>query len=92
MSTILKPFLCNISETCFLSISLSVLESNRLITFLVNLEINPLAFIVEQAGGRATNGKQRIMEIEPKSLHQRTPLYIGSEEEVLEVEKYLNDD
>jgi len=55
-------------------------------------EANPLAFIVEQAGGRATNGKQRIMEIEPKSLHQRTPLYIGSEEEVLEVEKYLNDD
>ena len=52
-------------------------------------EANPLAYIVEQAGGRATNGKCRIMEIEPKDLHQRTPLFIGSEEDVLEVEKYL---
>jgi len=53
-------------------------------------EANPLAFIVEQAGGRATNGKQRIMEIEPKNLHQRTPLFIGSEEDVLEAESHLN--
>ncbi len=53
-------------------------------------EANPLAFIVEQAGGRATNGKCRIMEIEPQNLHQRIPLFIGSEEDVLEVEKYLN--
>jgi len=53
-------------------------------------EANPLAFIIEQAGGRATNGKCRIMEIEPKNLHQRTPLYIGSEEDVLDVEKYLS--
>ncbi len=52
-------------------------------------EANPLAFIVEQAGGRATNGKCRIMEIEPQNLHQRTPLFIGSEEDVLEAEKYL---
>lgn len=53
-------------------------------------EANPLAFIVEQAGGRATNGKQRIVEIEPKDLHQRTPLFIGSELDVLEAEKYLS--
>ncbi|MFI5144826.1 MAG: class 1 fructose-bisphosphatase [Ignavibacteria bacterium] len=55
-------------------------------------EANPLAFIVEQAGGRATNGKCRIMEIEPQDLHQRTPLFIGSEEDVLEVEGYLHED
>ncbi|MFI5145134.1 MAG: hypothetical protein ACHQJ4_06010, partial [Ignavibacteria bacterium] len=55
-------------------------------------EANPLAFIVEQAGGRATNGKCRIMEIEPQDLHQRTPLFIGSEEDVLEVEAYLQED
>jgi len=52
-------------------------------------ECNPMAFIVEQAGGRATNGHQRIMEIEPKELHQRTPIFIGSEDMVLEVESFL---
>ncbi len=41
-------------------------------------EANPLAFIVEQAGGSATDGQQRIMDIKPKDLHQRTPLIIGS--------------
>ena len=54
-------------------------------------ECNPMAFIVEQAGGRASNGKQRILEIQPKSLHQRTPIFIGSEEDVLLVEKFLSD-
>jgi fructose-1,6-bisphosphatase I len=52
-------------------------------------ECNPMAFIVEQAGGRATNGSQRIMEIEPTELHQRTPIFIGSEEMVLEAESYI---
>ncbi len=52
-------------------------------------ECNPMAFIVEQAGGRATNGHQRIMEIEPKELHQRTPIFIGSEDMVLEAESFL---
>lgn len=41
-------------------------------------ECNALAFIAEQAGGKATNGKERIMSLKPKSLHERTPLYIGS--------------
>lgn len=41
-------------------------------------ENNPLAMIVEQAGGVATDGKQRILDIRPTELHQRTPLYIGS--------------
>jgi fructose-1,6-bisphosphatase I len=41
-------------------------------------ECNALALIAEQAGGRATDGKQRILDIEPKALHQRSPLYIGS--------------
>jgi fructose-1,6-bisphosphatase I len=52
-------------------------------------EANPLAFIVEQAGGRASNGKQRILEIKPENLHQRTPLFIGSEEDVKELESFL---
>jgi fructose-1,6-bisphosphatase I len=41
-------------------------------------ECNALAFIAEQAGGKATDGKGRIMEIKPKDLHQRTPFYVGS--------------
>ena len=45
-------------------------------------EANPLAFIVEQAGGAATDGHQRILDIEPTDLHQRTPLYIGSKGDV----------
>ena len=45
-------------------------------------EANPLAFIVEQAGGAATDGKKRILDIDPKELHQRTPLYIGSKSDV----------
>jgi len=52
-------------------------------------ECNPMAFIVEQAGGRATNGRDRIMEIEPKELHQRTPIFIGSEDMVREAESFL---
>lgn len=45
-------------------------------------EANPLAFIVEQAGGLAIDGQQRILAIPPAELHQRTPLYIGSKNEV----------
>lgn len=52
-------------------------------------ECNPMAFIVEQAGGRATNGKQRILDIQPEKLHQRVPIFIGSEEDVKVVEKFM---
>ena len=45
-------------------------------------EANPLAFIVEQAGGAATDGRNRILDIQPDDLHQRTPLYIGSKNDV----------
>lgn len=45
-------------------------------------ECAPLSFVVEQAGGKATDGKQRILDIVPAELHQRTPLYIGSAHEV----------
>ncbi|MFN8888452.1 MAG: fructose-bisphosphatase class I, partial [Cyclobacteriaceae bacterium] len=41
-------------------------------------ECNALSFIAEQAGGIASNGKGRIMEIKPRDLHQRTPFYVGS--------------
>ncbi len=51
-------------------------------------EANPLAFICEQAGGRATNGKDRILDIQPLELHQRTPLYIGSVDDVIVAEEF----
>ena len=45
-------------------------------------EANPIAFLAEQAGGLATDGCQRILDIQPQSLHQRTPLLVGSREEM----------
>jgi len=51
-------------------------------------EANPLAFICEQAGGKASNGKERILDIDPTELHQRTPLYIGSKEDVKVAEAF----
>lgn len=54
-------------------------------------ECNPMAFIVEQAGGRATDGRRRILEIQPEKLHQRVPIFIGSEEDVLMIEKFLRE-
>jgi fructose-1,6-bisphosphatase I len=53
-------------------------------------ENNPLAYIVEQAGGAASNGKQRILDIKPEALHQRTPIFIGSTEDVKLAEKFLS--
>ncbi|RMH67118.1 MAG: class 1 fructose-bisphosphatase [Bacteroidetes bacterium] len=52
-------------------------------------EANPMAFIVEQAGGRATDGTRRILSKRPEALHQRTPVFIGSEEMVRRVESFL---
>jgi fructose-1,6-bisphosphatase I len=54
-------------------------------------EANPMAFIVEQAGGRASNGRERVMELKPVALHQRTPLFIGSADMVQQVETYLTE-
>ncbi len=52
-------------------------------------ECNPFAFIIEVAGGRATNGTERILEIQPTDLHQRTPLFIGSTKMIEELESFI---
>jgi fructose-1,6-bisphosphatase I len=52
-------------------------------------ECNPLAFIMEQAGGKASDGRQRILDIEPTTLHQRTPIFIGSSKMVERVEELV---
>ncbi|MFK7757925.1 MAG: class 1 fructose-bisphosphatase [Flavobacteriales bacterium] len=53
-------------------------------------ECSPLAFIIEQAGGMASSGKERVMEIRPEELHQRIPFFIGSKEMVEEALQLLN--
>jgi len=53
-------------------------------------EANPMAFIVEQAGGKAITGTQRILDIQPSSIHQRVPVFLGSVKNVEELETFLN--
>ena len=55
-------------------------------------ECNPFAFIVEVAGGKATNGKQRILDVKPTELHQRSALFIGSKSMMEELEKNIADE
>jgi fructose-1,6-bisphosphatase I len=52
-------------------------------------ECNPLAFIIENAGGKASTGSKRILELEVTELHQRTPIFIGCEGLVTEAENYM---
>lgn len=52
-------------------------------------ECNPLAFLTEQAGGKASNGKQRIMEIVPTELHQRVPYFVGNTSMVEKAEEFI---
>lgn len=54
-------------------------------------ECNPLAFIAEQAGGLATTGRKRILEIKPERLHQRVPYYVGSKLMVEKVMQFIKD-
>jgi fructose-1,6-bisphosphatase I len=51
-------------------------------------EANPMAMIVEQAGGAATDGNQRILDVQPKRLHQRIGVVLGSKNEVERVTSY----
>ncbi|MEQ1906137.1 MAG: class 1 fructose-bisphosphatase [Pirellulaceae bacterium] len=55
-------------------------------------EANPIALIAEQAGGMATDGRQRILDIQPESIHQRTPLIVGSQVEMSALEKILTEE
>lgn len=53
-------------------------------------ECNPLAYIAEQAGGKASTGYERILDIQPKALHERAPIFIGSAEMVDQAIHFLN--
>ncbi|MBI3006421.1 MAG: class 1 fructose-bisphosphatase [Ignavibacteriales bacterium] len=52
-------------------------------------EANPTSFVIEQAGGSASNGSERILDVIPKTLHQKTPLFIGSSDDVCIVEEFI---
>jgi fructose-1,6-bisphosphatase len=51
-------------------------------------EANPMAFLIEQAGGAASTGRGRILEVEPEGLHQRAPVILGSKDEVERIARY----
>lgn len=53
-------------------------------------ECNPMSFIIEQAGGKSSDGQKRILEITPKELHERTPIFIGSKNMVIEAEDFIH--
>ena len=53
-------------------------------------EANPIAFLAEQAGGMATDGVRRILEIEPEEVHQRTPLFVGSNHEMQRLQVFAS--
>jgi fructose-1,6-bisphosphatase len=51
-------------------------------------EASPIAFLIEQAGGRATTGRERLLDVKPTTLHQRVPVILGSANEVARIERY----
>ncbi|KML65011.1 class 1 fructose-bisphosphatase [Pectobacterium peruviense] len=54
-------------------------------------ECNPMAFLAEQAGGKASDGKNRILDIAPEKLHQRSPFFVGTESMVDDVERFIRE-
>lgn len=54
-------------------------------------EANPISFLIEQAGGQASTGHSRLMEVQPESLHQRIGFVFGSSDEVARIERYHNE-
>lgn len=49
-----------------------------------------MAYLMEQAGGKASTGKMRILDVIPESIHQRSPIFLGSANDVDEVLSYIN--
>jgi fructose-1,6-bisphosphatase I len=52
-------------------------------------EANPVSFLAEHAGGSASNGTERLLDVQPTDIHQRTPLIVGGEVEMAEFERCL---
>ena len=54
-------------------------------------EASPMAFLIEQAGGKATTGKEDILKVKPTDIHQRVPVFLGSKKEINQLLEFLND-
>lgn len=54
-------------------------------------ECNPMAFLAEQAGGKASDGKNRILDLVPQSLHERSPFFVGNDHMVEDTERFLRE-
>lgn len=52
-------------------------------------ECNPMAYVIEQAGGRSSDGTKSILQVQPTALHEHTPVFLGSEEDVKMCEEFL---
>ena len=52
-------------------------------------ELNPMAFLIEQAGGAASNGVQRILDLQPEEIHERSPVFIGCKKDVEMAEEFI---
>ena len=55
-------------------------------------EANPIALLVEQAGGRASSGRQRLLEVQPELIHERIGFVFGSSDEVERIERYYGEE
>ena len=76
-------------QTCALPISSYISrEPSKPGKLRLMYEANPMSFLVEQAGGASTDGRQRILDIQPDGLHQRVAVFLGSKEEVARVTAY----
>ena len=64
-------------------------DSNPKVNFDCFYEANPIAFLTEQAGGTAIDGTRRILDIEPESIHERTPLVVGGRVELADFERFV---
>lgn len=53
-------------------------------------ECNPASFIIEQAGGRGTNGQEDVLDIQPLTIHDRTQVFLGSKHEIEDLHTCLN--
>jgi fructose-1,6-bisphosphatase len=63
-------------------------QSNKSGRLRLMYEANPMAMLVEQAGGAASTGRGRLLDEQPQSLHQRSPIVLGSKREVARIEQY----
>ncbi len=50
-----------------------------------------MAFLAEQAGGKASDGKNRILDLQPEALHQRSPFFVGNDAMVEDVERFMRE-